>query len=682
MKLADSDLRRLKNEISMAEKLSENHLKPQMIEAVSRYTGKHIPNIAVDWDIILNELYPIIQYEMPAIFFRNPRVFLKPRNKNFMAKKTNPQNGLKETVFLDSNKSAKTQEAILNYILHEIRYKNETKRVLMDALLFKHGILWHGYKGEFGMTEEQSLFIKNEMVFVKRISPLRFLFDPAVSLADIDEATWIGRHFDVRYKDLIEDDTLDVDKNEIKGQFGFGQRIESVDNNPGGVDKLLLRGANKVLLDEADKEFRNSIDSRFVRVYEIFQRPTKKEAREGDKGKVILWCKEQKKPLRVSLWPYKAEGWPAKVLMFNDVPDQTFGLSDIEVFGDITDHKNMVFNLQLRNAQENSKVWVGLDKSGINEEDIEKIKVGDQTIILFEGNPHDKMVVASPGGQASGELYSLDQRVQSNLDEKSGVSDLKKGTLRSGEESATSVQLRAQGSSARPAFRQDIMSDFLRDSCHYLNQLAKQFFPIDKAVRIVGSLDIEWSENPTKEEIQADTDVEIDVISMLPENPDKEIQELTTILNLMTQAMTNPAVAQKIAQEGKTFNISPIIENLLLRLRIRDPEVFRGIRPEESEGFVAVKDMREAGENVKAALSGNPQVPFPPSEGQDHRGRMEVYGQIAELIGSMGDTPAMQILTQLIQATQMLLEAAQEKDAPKEGQPVDFAKPTMTPFGA
>lgn len=683
MKLSDSDLRRLKNEIVMAEKLAENSLKPQMIEAIRRYTGKHVPLVATaDWDVILNELYPIIQYELPVIFFRSPRVFLKPRNKNFTAKRTNPQTGVKETVFLDSQKSAKTQEAILNYILSEIRYKGEVKRVLMDALLFKHGILWHGYKGEFGMTEEQSLYIKNEMVFVKRISPLRFLFDPAVSMSDLDEATWIGRHFDVRYRDLIEDDTLDVDEKEIKGLLGFGQRMESVNENPGGLDKLLLRGDNKVLLDESDKEFRTSIDSRFVRVYEIFQRPTKKEARDGGKGKIILYCKEQKKPLRVSDWPYKAEGWPAKILMFNDVPDQTFGMSDIEVFGGITDHKNQIFNLQLRNAQENSKVWVGLDKSGVNEEDVDRIKVGDQTIILFEGNPRDKMVVASPGGQASGELYSLDQRIQSNLDEKSGVSDLKKGTLRSGEESATSVQLRAQGSSARPAYRQDMMADFLRDSCSYLNQLAKQFFPVDKAVRIVGSLDIEWSDNPTKEEIQADTDVELDVISMLPENPDKEIQELTTILNLMTQALTNPAIAQKVAQEGKMFNISPIIENLLLRLRIRNPEVFRAIKPEESEGFVAVKSMREASANVKAALQGNPNVPVPPAEGQDHRAHLEVYGEIADLISGFGDSPAAQILQQLIQATQMLLEAAQQKESPEDHQPVDFSKPTMTPFGA
>ena len=36
-------------------------------------------------------------------------------------------------------------------------------------------------------------------------------------------------------------------------------------------------------------------------------------------------------------------------------------------------------------------------------------------------------------------------------------------------------------------------------------QLNKQFLPFKEAVRIIGSLDIEWSEKPSKEELQART---------------------------------------------------------------------------------------------------------------------------------------------------------------------------------
>jgi hypothetical protein len=287
------------------------------------------------------------------------------------------------------------------------------------------------------------------------------------------------------------------------------------------------------------------------------------------------------------------------------------------------------------------------------------------------------MFVASPGGSASSELYLIDQRIQKNLEDKSGVTDLKRGFLQSGEESAASVKLRAMGGSARPAYRQDIMSDFLKESMHYLNQLNKQFLPYTDAVRIVGSLDLEWSDNPSKDEIQADTDVELDVISMLPENPEKEIAQINTFLALMIQALQMPAVMQKIQQEGKTFSLSPLIEQMLVRSRMKDPEIFRNIKPEESEGFVSVQQVREAKANVTAALT-NQQLPNPPKPEDDHVAKLEVYTSISELLKQMGQVS--DVLEQLIQVHTALLQQLQEQEA-TPNQMVRLKKPTMQTVG-
>ena len=370
----------------MAEKVNESLLLPQAREAIQRYTSRFVPNIAHDWDIVLNEIYPIIQQELATIYFRNPRVFLKPRSKFFTAKKLNPATGMKEEVFLDSEKSAKTQEAILNYTLSEIGYKTEIRRCLFDALLLKHGVLWHGFKGDFGMTEEQSLTIKNEKVFVKRLSPMQFIFDPAVTIANLDEAAWIGRWFMVPREDILEDDKLDVDKKSLKGQNGFGLKVVEEGIERGNDLKSTaagMMGQQRTILDFTDNQFRQSALSKFIKVYEIMKRPTKKEIRDNKKGKVILYTHEQAEPLRVSAWPYKAEGWNVRVLQFNEIVDAMFGMSDLEVYGPIVDQKNAVINLQLRNAQENSKLWVAIAKDGANEEDLDKVKVGDQTVIFL-----------------------------------------------------------------------------------------------------------------------------------------------------------------------------------------------------------------------------------------------------------------------------------------------------------
>ena len=96
---------------------------------------------------------------------------------------------------------------------------------------------------------------------------------------------------------------------------------------------------------------------------------------------------------------------------------------------------------------------------------------------------------------------------------------------------------------------------------------------------------------------------------------------------------------------------------------LRDPEIYRNIKPEESQGFVSVSEVRAAGNNVDAILSGNPQIPSPPAQGQDHRARLEVYGEIQKIIGSLGDTIANRILTAVMQAQAVLLQQEEEKQA-------------------
>lgn len=659
-------IRNLFQEITMAEKFNDEELQPLICNAVERYTGRHVPHFGEDWDIILNEVYPIIQAQLPAIFFRTPRAFLKPKNKTFIAKRFDPVTQTKVDVQLDSSQSAKTQEAIVNYQLVEIKYKNETRKVLLDALLFPHGVLWHGYKGNFGMTEESSIHIKSKSIFTKRIPPLRFLKDPAVTFSNISEGRWVARSEDVRLEDLVEDDSLTIEK-ELKGLPGFGTLVgtqTAIDAANAKGEKLNGNDVTNIgktnLLDCTTEEFRKSSASQFVRVYEVFLRPTKKEKKAGSKGWILLLTHAQQKPLRISPWNIKAEGFPSQLLQFNEIPDAMLGLSDIETYQSIADQKNVITNLQIRNAQENTKTWVGINKANGDEEDLEKIRQGENTIILFEGDQaaSQRMFVASPGGQASSELYTIDQRIQRNLEDKSGVSDLKRGFLQSGEESAASVKIRAAGASARPAYRQDIMADFLNDSIHYLIQLNKQFLPFEQAVRIVGSLDIQWSQDPSVEEIQADVDVDIDVTSMLPENPEEELRRYTEMLSVAVQGLTSPEVRTKVLEEGKTFNLSPLIEQILLRQRIRDPEIFRSLKPEESEGFVSVAEIRAAKANVEASLQGA-QPPSPPQEGQDHVARLEVYSSIQKILQELGQVS--DTLNQLIQIQGALLQAEQEK---------------------
>ena len=109
-----------------------------------------------------------------------------------------------------------------------------------------------------------------------------------------------------------------------------------------------------------------------------------------------------------------------------------------------------------------------------------------------------------------------------------------------------------------------------------------------------------------------------------------------------------------------------MIEQLLFRLKIRDPEIFRNIRPEESQGVVSAAELQAARENTQAALQGKP-PPSPPQSGQDHRTRLEVYLQVGQLLQVLQQES--QILNELIQLQRQLLEQEESKQTkvPKAG---------------
>ena len=686
IKIDEERLMALRNEIDMSIAYNNNELKPILDECLSRYNGTYVPAFASDWDIVVNEVYPIIQSYLPSIFFRTPRAILKPKQKTYITKKRDPVSGKMVEVQLDSSKSASSQESILNYsVVEEMDYKTENRKTLLDSLIYPYGILWHGYKGDFGMTEEQDFLISDGKVFVSRISPMKFIYDPSVSISNINEAKWVGRIIDVPLIDLIEDDKLDVDKKLIQGYKGYGTKVGGKSATTGNRFSALetfnqMNGRDtstptKSLVDYADNDFNKSRMAKFVQLYEIFLRPTKKEAREGKKGYILLLTPEQSKPLRVNNWTIKAKGFPAKLLYFNDIPDVKTPMADIDTYKSIVDQKNVIFNLQLRNAQESSKIWVGIAENGADEDDILAVQRGDNSIIRFKDSDDVRrnMMVASPGGSASSELYIIDQRIQRNLEDKSGISDLRKGFLQSGEESATSVKIREAGGAVRIAFRQDLMADFLISSFKYINQLNRQFKTVEDAVRIIGTLDIDWQENITREELQAEVDVDINVFSMLPENPERELRKLNTILALTTNALTNSTIMKKISEEGKTMNLTPIIEQMLTRLKLKEPNIFRNIDPKESQGFVSAQQLNEARANVQAALQGKP-PPKPPNPEDDHRVKLEVYGQTAALLKQMGQMS--EILDQLISQQQLLMQQVKNKGV-NPPQQIKLPKPTL-----
>jgi len=159
----------------------------------------------------------------------------------------------------------------------------------------------------------------------------------------------------------------------------------------------------------------------------------------------------------------------------------------------------------------------------------------------------------------------------------------------------------------------------------------------------------------------------------LPENPEREVRSLNTVLALMVQALQTPEIRTKLLEENKTMNLSPLIESILHRLKIKEPDLFRNIKPEESMGFTSNQQLIQAQENVGAAVTGQ-QLPHEPQPDDDHAAKLRIYGFMAQLLAELGQES--QMLMQLIQVHQLLLEQIQNEGT-NPPQAIKLNKPTL-----
>ncbi len=666
-------------EIRLSEKIIETELIPKMRESLTRYTGDFVPRMAKGWDILINEAYTNIQLNLPSTFFQAPHIFCRAETKQFIVKEFDPIQQRRVEVVKDSTKSCRIQEGLHNYLLEEINYKDEIRQVNLDAHLFPYGVSWKGYHGEFGIGDDGSIDLKKEEIFYKRWRPDWLFWDPAAT--NMKTARWIARKIELPLEDVVANKRFKVSK-ELRGKQGFQNLVGQNKSRPkSGQDEKIIHpsgGSLDTLINFASEQFRQSSRSQFIELFEVWHRPSQEERAEGKKGVILMLTREQDKPLEEKKWQYDMEGWPANVLAYSPLNDRFVGLSELLVYADQMDEKNAIRNAQLQNAESNANVTLVVDGNSVPPETQRKWREGDNKIIVAtpaNGDIRSAAMFLSPQ-QVSSEFYAFDRKNQEDLDKISGISDLRRGIKPPGEETAFAAQQRAAGAAARPLYKVDLMKDFILRDQKQFNQLMKQYFPIDKVIKITGDLAPEWIDDYTKEDIQAEVGFDLDVISMLPPNPDKEAQNLTNVLNLMLGALGNPAVMKKIMSEGNTFNVSPIIQKLLENLNVLDPEIFRPVRAEESKGFVSVSELEAAEANVNAIMKGTPfdQIPSPPEEGQDHEARIRVYTSTLRIFSQGAkESPIVVALAKLIQIQQQIAKEESKKNAPKSGQIVQPA---------
>ena len=190
----DREVRKWQNLVRMSIERRKKQYSKTAAHFMRLYTGEDWPigtTITDAQQININRVYGNVQTQMPAVFLRDPKIFVKNKQKTIDTGTTDRLT--KQPIILDGYKCAQTVQNAINPLTKEINLKNEVSKVRDDALITQYGVMYIGYNTEFGIDDEENEYVREEAIFNQRISPFDFLADVELDQFDLSKAGWCGR---------------------------------------------------------------------------------------------------------------------------------------------------------------------------------------------------------------------------------------------------------------------------------------------------------------------------------------------------------------------------------------------------------------------------------------------------------------------------------------------------------
>lgn len=539
-RLTATEWQTIKNWVTMAEARKKRLVDDRWDRILRLYQGIY-PDVYVGdaaTDIHVNMFYPNVKQLEPLIFFENPRITIRAQAATFEVGR-----GVNRRV-VDGVSSAQLLTDAMNYLKNELGIKFEMRRVRLDALLFAYAVGMVGYNAEFGIDEEEREFLKDESFYFVRVSPRDFLIDPNAQSPRGDDARYMGRIVRVPLEDVLDNPNYTNKDREA---------LTRIADLGGGED-----------VQKTERVYQDSPQARMLELIELWVKPSFQERRKGDPGKVVVLAKKFDKPLRVDDWPYQIEGFPFEIVQFNPLPDRFVGMADIDTYEPQQREKSAIRSAMVNHIRRggNRKIVAASD---VTEEEIVKfMKSDDWAILQVGGDPRTKVMIV-PDAPIPPDVYNVDQLIERDANRISGLDDEQRGIRSVGRQTATQVAVLERRSGTRTLDRLDLMADFYVNVTRKLIQLLKQFADQPIPVRIITAFGGVEYRSFTKEDIQGEYDVEVDIQSMSPRNEEVERQQFLAYLQILGDAKFQ----QGLGAQGMTVDMKELVDELNRRFKIK-----------------------------------------------------------------------------------------------------------------
>lgn len=539
---------------------------------------------------------------IPLVYFRDPFIFVRPRNEQFSG-------------FAD------TMEEALNYVWQELHLKQQFKKVIQSAFMMPPGWIKLGYTAKIGQDvgnidkiKEKSLIqeIKNAVKGIFSSKEDKTPEEQGILDLNISEesvfGSWIpswnilmpaGYHQISQMPYLIEVEDmpmLDFLANPIFEDKKNSSPTREVSEGEVG-DGLRRVTYNKDVSGGKDDE------NQIIRLYHVWDRRTQRRLTLSDKdihfnGK----------------WPYDLDGFPYKPLIFEETlprldesnPYPPNALTPI--LPQIIE-KSQARTMMVKHRKRASAAIL-IQKGLLTEEEIDKLAESEvMQLIIVSNLDATKPLVLPP---LPNEIFNIDAINDADLQMGTNMGQMM-FQAQKGQRTATQAQIGQSGLQLKSSARVDVVEDFTVEVARSLAQLMWQFYDRKKIQEIIGNEVTEnmWPTLPDdpKERrriIKSELQFKIDAGSTAP--PKDETVDRKQLLDLAS-------IVSSIAPER--INKGEFVKQLLKKFKFAKDLNKIVISNDEEEKSAAMQENQ-------FMLQGAPQVVSP---NENHEIHIQVHSQ-------------------------------------------------------
>lgn len=224
---------------------------------------------------------------------------------------------------------------------------------------------------------------------------------------------------------------------------------------------------------------------------------------------------------------------PFKCLIIRDDPSNLEGLGDMRVImPSLEELDHYRTNIARHVERSIPKVWG--PKDAIGQQGRKALESDEWMAYVGLEQSHSFQEIGQPTlPTVQAEVYSLQERIQAEIEETTGQNEITRGVFPSKRTTATEAQLVTTGGQARQGERRSCLEEFYIDIAGTALQLMQLFYDHERMVRYVGDAGDEFEWTFTKEDIAMEADIEISITPKENLTREERFQRAIFVANML-----------------------------------------------------------------------------------------------------------------------------------------------------